>query len=72
VGFDNWSNASRFLGPGLHPKVTEYFDFSIFEQVERDSFLVALAARQESDILAVLKNWAVISLKNFQGLECLY
>ncbi len=72
LGFDNWSNASRFLGPGLHPKVTEYFDFTIFDQVERDSFLVALAAQQEKDILAVLKNWEVISLKNFHGLECLY
>ncbi|MCB0519640.1 MAG: hypothetical protein H6577_08295 [Lewinellaceae bacterium] len=71
LGFDNWSNASRFLGPGLHPKVTEYFDYTIFDNLERDSFLVALAARQEKEIIAVLKSWEVISLKNFYGLECL-
>lgn len=72
LGFDNWSNAARFLGPGLHPKLTEYFDCTIFDHLERDAYLVALAARQEKEILEVLHNWQVIVLKNFSGLECLF
>ncbi len=71
LGFDNWSNASRFLRPDLHPKVSEYFDPSIFGQVQREFFLVAMASLRKKDVLAALKNWKIITLKNFDGLECL-
>ena len=71
LGFDNWSNASRFLRSDLHPKVTEYFGQSIFGQLERDVYLVAIASLRKKDVLAALRNWKVITLKNFDNLECL-
>ena len=69
IGFDNWSNASRFFQSGLHPKVSAYFDQSIFGKTERDVFLVALAACQERDILEILSNWQVITLKRAERPE---
>ncbi len=72
LGFDNWSNASRFFTPILHPKVSEYFDHTIFGQLNRNEFLVALASRSASDIEKVMQNWEVISLRSFSGLECLF
>src|SRR5690606_12324827 len=30
VGFDNWSNAARFLQSNLHPKLMEFYDQTIF------------------------------------------
>lgn len=71
LGFDNWSNATRFFQPNLHPIVSEYFDQSIFGKLEREDFLVALAARGNQIVQAVLKNWAVITLKKFEVPECL-
>ncbi len=71
LGFDNWSNATRFFQSNLHPKVFEYYDQSIFGKPVHDAFLVALAAKNEEDVLAVLKNWEIITLQKFRGLECL-
>ncbi len=72
LGFDNWSNAARFFLPNLHPKVAEYFDYSVFGRLERDAFLVALAARETTAVLSVLKNWSVITLKKFDLPERLF
>lgn len=72
LGFDNWSNAARFFQPNLHKKVAEYFDHSIFGKLEREVFLVALAARDVQAIFVVLKNWSVITLKKFETPECLF
>ncbi|MEK7255215.1 MAG: hypothetical protein AAB316_10755 [Bacteroidota bacterium] len=72
LGFDNWSNARRFFRSNLHPKVSEYFDHAAFGEVERDRFLVAIAAMKTVEIQPVLKDWKVITLQNFSGLECLF
>jgi tetratricopeptide (TPR) repeat protein len=72
LGFDNWSNATRFFNPGLHPKVSEYFDYTIFGQLERDTFLVAIASRSEPAVVKVLQSWEVISLHPYSGLERLF
>jgi tetratricopeptide (TPR) repeat protein len=69
LGFDNWSHAARFFRLDLHPKVSEYFNQPIFGQPERDSFLVAMAARQAEQVGRVLKSWEIISLQKFSGLE---
>lgn len=72
LGFDNWSNASRFFQPNLHEKVSEYFDHSIFGKLERNNFLVAIAARDAHAVTAILKNWEVITLKKYDEPECLF
>ncbi|MBI5915027.1 MAG: hypothetical protein HY842_06590 [Bacteroidetes bacterium] len=72
IGFDNWSNATRFFQPNLHKNVSEYFDQAIFGKLERDVFLVAMAARGVDDLTAVLKNWEVITLKKFEAPEWLF
>lgn len=71
MGFDNWSNAVRFFQSHLHPKVSEYFDRAIFGQQKKDFFLVALAARKQAEVEWVLRAWEIISLKSYDGLECL-
>lgn len=71
-GFDNWSNATRFFQPNLHEKVSEYFDRSIFSKLDRDIFLVAIAAREAPSVTAILKNWEVITLKKWDEPECLF
>ncbi len=72
LGFDNWSNASRFFQPNLHEKVAEYFDHSIFGKLERDNFLVAIASRNTKVVTDVLKKWEVITLKKWDEPECLF
>ena len=72
LGFDNWSNATRFFQANLHQKVMEFYDQSIFGKLSQDAFLVAIAARNYSDVLTVLKSWEVITLNHYRGLECLY
>ena len=72
LGFDNWSNASRFFLPNLHEKVSEYFDQAIFGKLERDNFLVAIAARDSQAVAAILKSWEVITLKKSGNPECLF
>lgn len=72
LGFDNWSNAVRFLQPGLHQKISDYFEPSIFGNLQRDEFLVAIASRQPKEVVAVLKDWEVITLRSFSGLEQLF
>lgn len=72
IGFDNWSNAARFLQPNLHKNVAEYFDQSIFGKVAHDSFLVAVAARQPKSIGQALEAWRVVTLKEHSNMECLF
>ena len=69
LGFDNWSNATRFFQPNLHKNVSEYFDQAIFDRLERDVFLVAVAARQLGEVEAMLESWRVITLKECGGVE---
>ncbi len=71
LGFDNWSNAARFFQSSLHPKVMEYYDQAIFGKLVQDAYLVAIAARKDKEVLDVLKNWEIITLQKFNGLECL-
>ncbi|HFA51905.1 MAG TPA: hypothetical protein ENJ95_23050 [Bacteroidetes bacterium] len=72
LGFDNWSNAARFFQSHLHPKVMEYYDKAVFGKLEREAFLVAIAAGKDQEVLEVLKNWEIISLKKYENLERLY
>ncbi len=72
LGFDNWSNATRFFQPNLHKNVSEYFDQAIFGRLERDVFLVAVAARQAGEVAAVLDSWRVITLKECGEVESLF
>ena len=72
LGFDNWSNATRFFQSNIHPKVMEYYDQTVFGKLEKKSFLVAIAARRDENVLEVLKNWEIITLQKFSGLEWLY
>ena len=72
LGFDNWSNAARFFQSNLHPKVIEYYDQTIFGKLDKGAFIVALAAQREEDIIEVLKNWEIITLQKYGGLEWLY
>lgn len=71
LGFDNWSNATRFFQPNIHRNVAEYFDRAIFGKQEREVFLIALAAKQMSEVKAVLESWRVITLKEFGSVEML-
>ncbi len=71
LGFDNWSNATRFFQPNIHRNVAEYFDQTIFGKQEREVFLVAIAAKQLGDVSAVLESWRVITLRDFGGVEAL-
>ncbi len=72
VGFDNWSNATRFFQPNLHRNVAEYFDRSVFGKLERDVFLVAMAAKQMEEVERVIRSWKVITLKDCGGVEALF
>lgn len=72
LGFDNWSNASRFFQPNLHHKVSEYFDQAVFGKLERETFLVAVAAKEAAEVAAVLKSWRVITLKEHGAVEWLF
>jgi len=69
LGFDNWSHATRFFQPNLHPNVQQYFDQTIFGKQERDVFLVAMAAKKLTDVEKVLETWRVITLQEFGSLE---
>ncbi len=69
LGFDNWSNATRFFQPNLHRNVAEYFDHAIFGKMEREVYLVAMAARQQMEIEKALSTWRVITLKEHGRVE---
>lgn len=69
LGFDNWSNATRFFQPNLHRNVAEYFDQAIFGKIEREVYLVAMAARQFGEIEKALSTWRVITLKEHGRVE---
>lgn len=72
LGFDNWSNAARFFQSNLHPKVMEYYDQTVFGKLDREAFIVAIASRRDEAVVEVLKNWEIITLQKFTGLEWLY
>ncbi|MCU0346233.1 MAG: hypothetical protein MUC59_04800 [Saprospiraceae bacterium] len=72
LGFDNWSNATRFFQPNLHRNVAEYFDQAIFGKTEREVFLVAMAAKQVKEVEKVLATWRVITLRECGGVELLH
>ena len=72
LGFDNWSNATRFFQPNIHRNVAEYFDRAIFGKQEREVFLVAMAAKQKAEIEAVLESWRVITLCGNSSVEHLF
>ena len=63
LGFDNWSNATRFFQPNLHRNVAEYFDQAVFGKLEREVFLVAMAAKQMKEVENLLETWRVITLR---------
>ncbi len=69
LGFDNWSHATRFFQPNLHRNVAEYFDQAIFGKMEREVFLVAVAAKQQREVEKTLQTWEVITLKGYGQLE---
>ncbi len=71
LGFDNWSNATRFFQPNLHRNVAEYFDQTVFGKQEREVFLVAMAAKQPAEVEAVLESWRVITLRECGNVELL-
>lgn len=72
LGFDNWSNATRFFQPNLHRNVAAYFDQAIFGKVEREVFLVALAAKQVQEVERVMEAWRVITLRAHGAVEALF
>ncbi|HQU60625.1 MAG TPA: hypothetical protein PLU64_15575 [Saprospiraceae bacterium] len=66
LGFEVWANAVRaFSSPQLGPQ-PEYFSFKM-EPVQE--LLVAIAAPSESQALAVLESWKVISLKGYSDFQ---
>lgn len=70
LGFDNWSKATRiFLKPSAN-QLPEYFNEDIVQNFERETFLIALAAKADKPVLAVLKSWKIISLKDYSDLHC--
>lgn len=69
LGFDNWSHALRYFQPKLHPKVMEYFDFTLEGKRRRERYLVAIAAKDSKKVENVLKEWEIITLKKFSQLE---
>ncbi len=69
LGFDNWSNATRFFQPNLHRNVAEYFDQAVFGKLEREVFLVAMAAKNRGEVVTLLESWRVITLRDCGGVE---
>ena len=68
LGFDNWSNAYR-MTQNTKLKNIESYDISAFPIEDNDQFLVAMGAERDSDVLEILKAWAVISLKEYGKIQ---
>lgn len=70
LGFDNWSKATRSLVTKRSNVLPEYYTDYIPEDWNGSSYIVAIAAHQEEEVLEVLKSWEVITLKNYHEIEC--
>lgn len=70
LGFEIWSRALRQFAPQHHSARPEYYGPGLWEEKPSGGVHVALAARQEKQVLQVLHSWELISLESFYGLEC--
>lgn len=62
LGFEVWGNAAQAATVRSANGKPEYYAFNLGAAPES---LVAIAARRQAEALSVLRNWAIISLKNF-------
>lgn len=66
LGFEVWSNATRVFAPQLSGSLPEYYGSSDKNlPVQPASIFVAIAAKREWEVLRVLRDWSIISLKKF-------
>jgi len=66
IGFDNWSNASRTTN---FKKTNEYLAHLIKPDSSPQNQLVAFSAYNQKTVEAVLKNWKIITLGNYNNLQ---
>ena len=69
LGFDNWSKATRRFFNQQKESLPEYFDDSIFQNLEKENYMVAIAANQMREVREILEAWKVVTLKGYSGLK---
>ncbi|MFK7935129.1 MAG: tetratricopeptide repeat protein [Saprospiraceae bacterium] len=70
LGFDNWTKATRSVVAQQSGRLPEYYNDLLDEEWNGDAYVIGIAAKSEAELLALLKNWEVITLKNFYDYEC--
>jgi len=69
LGFDNWSNLNEMHGQSLPKGRKEYYDASFMEADLPDFQIIAIAALKGRTVQRVLKNWHIITLKEYDQLQ---
>ena len=65
LGFDNWSKATRSVVTQQSGKLPEYYNDLLEEEWGGGAYVIGIAAESEEELVALLKNWEVITLKNY-------
>lgn len=69
LGFEVWSRAVQLKTFQPQDQKPEYYDPGFFASPEREGVVVAIAAKQDRQVIQVLESWEVICLKSFFGLK---
>lgn len=64
IGFDNWSKATRSVVAQQSGQLPEYYNNLLDEEWPDDACVIGMASKCEEELLSVLKNWEVITLKH--------
>lgn len=71
LGFDNWMKATRSLVTHQSDKLPEYYNDLLSEEWNGSSYIVGIASQSEEELIELLSNWKVITLKEYYGFECM-
>ncbi len=69
LGFENWTNATRAMPFQSENALPEFYGADILPPASSGESLVAIAAQRKQDVQAVLRDWSIITLAGFSGLE---
>lgn len=69
LGFENWTNAARVMSFQSENALPEFYGADILPASSGSESVIALAALNQKDAEAVLRDWSVITLANFSGFQ---
>ena len=69
IGFDNWTGTVRQLSIDSYERLPEYFGSDFLQRANPESFVIGLAAAEQSEIERTLENWRIVTGATYELAE---